>query len=140
MSIEAAPRTLSEEVAEEIRAQLGRKRISQAELARKLGVSGTWVSYRLAGKQPIDLNDLAGIAATLDVAVADLIPSGPVLVPPLASSRYRKRSTSAYGLARTIVRDRPQTSASRPATYGAKRRPREDRPGAVQRRRRGAAV
>lgn len=65
---------LSDRVAEEIRSWMGRRRISGAALARALGVSPAWVSYRLTGVQPIDLNDLQRIAAILNVEVADLLP------------------------------------------------------------------
>jgi transcriptional regulator with XRE-family HTH domain len=65
---------LSRRVAEEIRAMMARRRISGRELARKLGVSQSWVSYRLTGIQPIDLNDLQRIAEALDVTVLDLLP------------------------------------------------------------------
>lgn len=53
---------------------LGRRRMSGRELARQLDVSASWVSYRLTGQQPIDLNDLDRIASTLGVTVADLLP------------------------------------------------------------------
>src|SRR5688572_16396367 len=67
--------SLSERVAEEIRAQMARKRITGATLAKTLKVSPAWISYRLSGKQPIDLNDLEAIAEALGVAVADLFPA-----------------------------------------------------------------
>jgi len=67
--------SLSERVAEEIRAQMARKRITGAALAKTLKVSPAWISYRLSGKQPIDLNDLEAIAEALGVAVAELFPS-----------------------------------------------------------------
>ena len=66
--------SLSERVAEEIRAQMARKRITGTALAKALRVSNAWVSYRLSGKQPIDLNDLEAIAGALAVPVADLFP------------------------------------------------------------------
>lgn len=69
--------TLSERVAEEIRVLLARRRMSQAELARRLHVSGAWLNYRLTGKQPIDLNDLQAIADALEVQPIDLLGSGP---------------------------------------------------------------
>ncbi len=126
---------LSDAVSEEIRALLGRRRMSQAGLARMLRVSPTWVSLRLSGKQPIDVNDLAEIAAALNVTVTDLIPRDGFSI----GHRRRKGPTSAYGPARVIARDRPQTPDSRPSTYGAIRRPSVARPGAVQRRRGAAA-
>lgn len=61
-------------VAEEIRALLARRRMSGRELARHLGVSPSWVSYRLTGTQPIDLNDLDTIARVLQVEIVDLLP------------------------------------------------------------------
>lgn len=67
-------RPLSELVAEEIRAMLGRRRVSGRELARRLNVSSSWVNYRLTGAQPIDVNDLERIAVALDVTVLDLLP------------------------------------------------------------------
>jgi transcriptional regulator with XRE-family HTH domain len=77
MSIDAGrqPTDLSERVAEEIRALLGRRRMSGRELARRLDVSPSWVSYRLTGQQPIDVNDLSAIAAALDVSVISLLPA-----------------------------------------------------------------
>ena len=66
--------TLSERVAEEIRAMLGRQRMSGRQLANKLGVSQSWMSTRLAGTTPIDLNDLERIAAILHVDIFELMP------------------------------------------------------------------
>ncbi len=66
--------TLSERVAEEIRAALARRRMSGRQLATNLGVSQTWMSSRLSGATPIDLNDLERIAAAMSVEVADLLP------------------------------------------------------------------
>jgi transcriptional regulator with XRE-family HTH domain len=53
---------------------MARRRITGARLARELGVSPAWISYRLTGVQPIDLNDLAAIAGVLKVSIIDLIP------------------------------------------------------------------
>lgn len=66
--------TLSDQVAEEIRAWMGRRRVTGAALSSALGVSPAWISYRLSGKQEIGLNDLQRIAAALDVEAADLLP------------------------------------------------------------------
>lgn len=68
---------LSERVAEEIRALLARRGMSKSELARKLDVSHTWVTNRLSGSQPIDLNDLERIAGILGVSVQALLPNDP---------------------------------------------------------------
>lgn len=78
MSIDIASQTteasLSQRVAEEIRVAMLRRRITGVRLAKALGVSAAWVSYRLNGLQPIDLNDLERIASALGVKVADLFP------------------------------------------------------------------
>lgn len=66
--------TLSDLVAEEIRALLARRRMSGRQLANALGVSPSWVSYRLTGTQPIDLNDLERIATVLNVPAERLMP------------------------------------------------------------------
>jgi transcriptional regulator with XRE-family HTH domain len=71
-------RTLSDRVAEEIRALMARKRISGAELARRLEVSPMWISYRLAGRQEIGLTDLERISRILDVEPVDLLASATV--------------------------------------------------------------
>lgn len=67
--------TLSQMVADEIRVAMTRRRMSGRELATKLGVSPSWISYRLSGKQPIDINDLARIAHALGVGVHELLPA-----------------------------------------------------------------
>lgn len=67
--------TLSELVAEEIGAALGRRRWSQAQLARAIGKTQMWVSLRMRGIQPIDMNDLGLIANALEVGVHELMPS-----------------------------------------------------------------
>lgn len=74
IDVQGRDRTLSDRAAEEIRALMGRKRISGAELARRLDVSPMWVSYRLAGKQEIGLTDLERIASALGVTPVDLLP------------------------------------------------------------------
>lgn len=66
--------TLSDLVAEEIRALMARRRMSGRQLAMQLRVSPSWVSYRLTGTQPIDINDLHKIARALDVGIYDLLP------------------------------------------------------------------
>lgn len=77
MSIDVTPpraASLSERVAEEIRVILARRQIRQSQLARIIGVNEQWLSVRLRGVQPIDLNDLDRIARALQLSVADLLP------------------------------------------------------------------
>ena len=68
---------LTQRVAAEIRAELGRQNLTGKRLAELLGVSHSWVSYRLTGQQTIDFDDIEQIAAALDVQVAQLLPVDP---------------------------------------------------------------
>lgn len=83
---------------------LGRRRISQAQLARMIKKNPMWVSDRLRGSQPIDLNDLALIAGALDVNALDLLPNRDVAARsinlpklPLVLSAHRDPPTSRHG-------------------------------------------
>lgn len=67
--------TLSDYAAGEIRATLARRQLTGKELASKLGVSRSWISYRLTGTTEIGLNDLQRIALALDIEVTDLLPT-----------------------------------------------------------------
>jgi transcriptional regulator with XRE-family HTH domain len=67
--------SLSEYAAGEIRAEIARSRTSGREVAAKLGVSRSWLSYRLTGTTEITLNDLARIADALDVPISALLPT-----------------------------------------------------------------
>lgn len=73
MSIDSSI-SLSPRVAAEIRAWMGRLDVRQSELARRLGQNDEWLSSRLKGPTPINLNDLQRIATALGVAVVDLFP------------------------------------------------------------------
>lgn len=71
---EVSAKTLTQLVALEIRVAMTRADIKQSELARTLGKTEQWLSVRLRGKQPIDLNDLALIASGIGVGVHQLLP------------------------------------------------------------------
>lgn len=66
--------TLSALVAAEVRAVLGRQDVTRSELGRRMGENAQWVSSRLTGQTPINLNDLQRMADALDVRVIDLLP------------------------------------------------------------------
>lgn len=55
----------------EIRAELARQRVSQSELAARLGVSRAYVTRRLSDHTPLSITDLANIADLLGVPVAN---------------------------------------------------------------------
>lgn len=112
--------TLSAQVAEEIRALMARRQIRQSQLARRIDVGEQWLSVRLRGKQPIDLNDLALIAGGLGVKPRDLLsPSGA-----LPTNQYSQLDSAP---AARPVRDRPPTrtdvSTRPPNRVPAPRRP-----------------
>lgn len=66
--------TLTSLVAAEIRAWMGRLDVRQSELARRMGETDQWMSMRLKGRTPLDLNELQRIAEALGVPVLDLLP------------------------------------------------------------------
>lgn len=79
---------LRAQVAEEVRVLLARRRISGVQLARRLGMSQGYLSRRLNGVQPFDMDDLEKIANGLDVPVSilfgDLGSSGQATRPKLS--------------------------------------------------------
>lgn len=68
-----ATTTYREAVASEVRALMGRRRISQTRLAKALGMSQSALSRRLTGVQPFDTDDLYKLAALFDVEVTALL-------------------------------------------------------------------
>lgn len=90
MSIDVTPGvrqpapTLTVRVAAQIRAVMAYKQIRQSQLARRIGKGEQWLSVRLRGVQPIDLNDLEMIAAVLEVEPDDLVRPGAAI----ATLRY----------------------------------------------------
>jgi transcriptional regulator with XRE-family HTH domain len=67
--------TLPEIAAREVRAEMGRQKISGAALAQTLGVSDMYVSRRLNGEVPFDLAELERVAAALSVPVTQFLPA-----------------------------------------------------------------
>ncbi|WP_165947371.1 helix-turn-helix transcriptional regulator [Micromonospora sp. 15K316] len=66
---------MRELVAEELRVLLARRRMSASHLARKLGMTQSYLARRMSGDTAFDVDDLARIAEVLGVTVLDLIPS-----------------------------------------------------------------
>jgi transcriptional regulator with XRE-family HTH domain len=65
--------SLRERVAEEVRVELARKRMSGTQLARRLRVSQAYIWRRLSGETALDLDDLERIGTILEVTPADLV-------------------------------------------------------------------
>lgn len=66
--------TMREQVAEEVRALLARRRLSARATARALGWSPMYLSRRMTGTAPFDVDDLAALSALLDVPVTAFFP------------------------------------------------------------------
>lgn len=75
MSVTAGTERLSVRVAEEVRVWMARRRLSGVKLAARINRTQAYVSRRLNGDVPFDIDDLANIAKALDISVTVLIPS-----------------------------------------------------------------
>ena len=65
---------LTQRVAEEVRALMARRRISQEVAAQAIGRSQSYMSRRAKGEMPFDVTDLERLAKLLDVPVTQLLP------------------------------------------------------------------
>lgn len=70
-AVEAAP--FRELVAAEIRAHLARRKMSGRALSKLLDVDQTWVSRRLNGVIPLDMNDIERISDALGMQPMELL-------------------------------------------------------------------
>lgn len=83
-------------VAGEVRAEIARQRQSGRRIALQLGWTENYMSRRLTGKAPFDVNDLAAIAGVLEVPMVSFVPADLGII-------KRKRSRPRAGL---LVSDR----------------------------------
>jgi transcriptional regulator with XRE-family HTH domain len=88
--------TLTSLVAAEVRAWMGRLDVRQSELARRMGESDQWLSMRLKGRTPIDVNELHRIAKALGLGVHQLLPA------PEVAARAADVQAIAHYLAPTV--------------------------------------
>jgi len=116
---------LSAHVGKEIRKRLIDLDMTQVQLAAKIGENEMWMSRRLRGTQPIDLNDLERIAAVLGVAVTDLLPVREGRVIATAGTPSSEPNSRYLRPARKPRSSRPRGRVARD--------PSERRPGAVHR-------
>ncbi len=112
---------LSDAVAKEVRVLLVRRDMKQSELAAKMGVSEMWLSRRLRGSQPLDLNDTQLIADTLNVEVSDLLPRTDQGRTVVVAGEAKRSTTVAKHTA--PHRPHPTSQARRQAHIEATRRP-----------------
>lgn len=68
---------VDQSVAAEIRAQLARHRMSNRQLATKLGRSYMWVARRASGEVPATVADVHAIAGAIGIDPAELLTPTP---------------------------------------------------------------
>jgi transcriptional regulator with XRE-family HTH domain len=71
MQSQATP--LTEAVAEELRANMARRRVSQKWLGDLLGHSQAYISRRVTGAVPLDIAELERVAEQLGMTVSEII-------------------------------------------------------------------
>lgn len=77
--------TTTQRIAEQIRAILGRRQLSRSWLAREVGMPVTSMNRRLRGDQPFTVDELAAVAAALELPVIALFQAD-ALVPVAAGA------------------------------------------------------
>lgn len=92
---------LNASVAAEVRAELARRRWSQADLAQRLGTDQMWLSRRLRGTKPLSLTEFEAIARALEITPTELLGRA-VRAPVLPTEEYsagsiRPRDTRPVG-------------------------------------------
>lgn len=66
---------LREAVAEVVRVEMARRRMSQRALADATGLTQSYIGRRMTGDMPFTTDDLAKVAAALGLPVAALVPT-----------------------------------------------------------------
>ncbi|MEU9022359.1 helix-turn-helix transcriptional regulator [Actinomadura sp. NPDC048394] len=66
--------TVRDQVAEEVRALLARRRLSARAAAQQLGWTPMYLSRRMNGSAPFNVDDLAALAQLLNVPITDFFP------------------------------------------------------------------
>lgn len=69
-------RTANEWVQNNVKELMGLWRLTQAELAERLGVSQPWLSKRLTGKTPFQIEDLDALAHAFGLSPHELLCAG----------------------------------------------------------------
>lgn len=105
-------RSLSDAVAKEIRIALIRLDMKQSDLAARMNKSEMWVSRRLRGAQPIDLNDLQEFADALGIAAEGLITAAS----PQADHATRTNARSSRPAERPTLSGQRQRAEGREST------------------------
>lgn len=75
MQLTESPNDLARQVADEVRAVIARRRLSQQAVAEAAGMTQSYLARRLVGVIPFDVTDLERLSRALDVPVASLLPA-----------------------------------------------------------------
>lgn len=92
----------SELIASEIRAWLARRKLTQGDLARHLGIARSAVSVRMSGARDFTLVELMEIAEWLDLTLADLL--GPEILRTRRSPRTELVGAGASEASEKLLR------------------------------------
>lgn len=76
MSKSTESHSLTEGLAAELRAELARRQLTYAELARRTDIGVGYVGIRMRGESPWTLEDLERVAHVLDLPLTTLIAMG----------------------------------------------------------------
>jgi transcriptional regulator with XRE-family HTH domain len=129
-----AAMSLSDSVAAEIRAEMGRQQLRNVALAARMGENEVWVSRKVRGLSPITLTELERFARALDVPITNLLtvartPKGGSLQLTRPASTIRRTAKVRIGRGTPNLAERPRTQSiewpdREQATAGGTARPR----------------
>lgn len=71
---------LSDRVVEAVRVEMARRRVTQTKLADLTGLTQAYISRRMTGETPFDVDDLDKVAVALGVPVATFFTPAPAAV------------------------------------------------------------
>ncbi len=97
MAMPAMQITMSEAIGEELRAAIARVRLSGAALGRHLGKPQPWISRRLTGSVPFDVDELDAVCDLLGIDIVALMTSA-------AQTRKNPRRQLPIGGSDSVVR------------------------------------
>lgn len=92
-------------VGNEVRAWLGRRDVSQSQMATRLGLARSAASRRMRGERPFSITELMEIADWLDISLLELL--GPDLAQARKSPRGDLVTTGAGELPRLDSNQQP---------------------------------
>ena len=103
--------------ADNVRAEMARRRVTQSQLAEALGIGQPAVSGKLKGRSPFDIDELATISEFLHVPLAALIGIDDPFPQPAATGTQQRNRT--HGTATRLRSDvRPITGEYWDKWYG----------------------